>query len=66
MQLWPFRKPHFWLRNEIFKNTILTHCDTICVSKSAQKRTIAQSGDPSWQQKISLEPVFNFIAWTSF
>ena len=31
-----FRKPHF--DNPKFcKNTILTHCDTICVSKKAQK-----------------------------
>ena len=26
-----FDNPKFW------KNTILTHCDTICVSKNAQK-----------------------------
>ena len=72
-----FLKPHF--DNPKFcKNTILTHCDTICVTKKSPKNTIklGKTAKKNLDQFLTysldqfltyktpnLGPVFNFTAY---
>ena len=68
-----FSKTSFLTSPKFCKNTILTHCCTICVSKNAQKHY--KTGEKQWKKKLGpvfnfkLGPVFNFKtpkSWTSF
>ena len=62
------KKCNFLFKNLIFdnpkfcKNTILTHCDTICVTKKSPKNTIKLGKK---QQKKTWTS-FQLITWTSF